>query len=127
MLSVQDNGPGLPAHVIERSRDYAVRISDKGFYCSPTRGLLGSALKCCYAAPYVLSGARQSGRVDIATGGVTHRLDVTMNRIRQLPDITWSATPDDCVKTGTKITLYWPEQATYSCITPTPIFTTSIH
>src|SRR5215204_5428156 len=35
-LSVQDNGPGLPASTIERSLDYLVRVSDKAHYVSPS-------------------------------------------------------------------------------------------
>jgi DNA topoisomerase VI subunit B len=45
-MTVADNGPGLPGHVIERSLDYSVRISDKNQYIAPTRGQLGNALKC---------------------------------------------------------------------------------
>ena len=53
-LSVQDNGPGLPQATLERSLDYMVRVSDKAYYASPSRGQLGNALKCLWAIPYVL-------------------------------------------------------------------------
>jgi DNA topoisomerase VI subunit B len=55
-LSVQDNGPGLPVSTVERSLDYLVRVSDKAHYVSPSRGQLGNALKCMWAAPYVARG-----------------------------------------------------------------------
>ncbi len=39
-LTVTDNGPGLPAAIVERSLDYRVRISNKKHYVAPTRGQL---------------------------------------------------------------------------------------
>ena len=50
-FSVDDNGPGLPPETLARSLDYLVRVSDKAHYVSPTRGQLGNALKCVWAAP----------------------------------------------------------------------------
>src|SRR5215471_2730342 len=69
-LSVQDNGPGLPVATLEKSLDYTVRVSDKAYYVSPSRGQLGNALKCLWALPYVLSGYRQHGQVDVCTSGM---------------------------------------------------------
>jgi DNA topoisomerase VI subunit B len=45
-LTVQDNGAGLPVATLEKSVDYTVRVSDKAYYVSPSRGQLGNALKC---------------------------------------------------------------------------------
>ena len=53
-LTVPDNGPGLPADVLERVLDFATRTSDKAAYVSPTRGAQGNALKVILAIPYVL-------------------------------------------------------------------------
>lgn len=44
-LVVSDNGPGLPLAVLKKSLDYAVRVSDKTGYVSPSRGQQGNALK----------------------------------------------------------------------------------
>ena len=107
LISVQDNGPGLPLATLDGVRDYSKRVSDKAYYVSPTRGSLGNALKACLAAPYVLSGDRQQGRVDITTGGVTYEITIALNKIKQHPEIDLHPTPDDFVKNGTKITLYW--------------------
>ncbi len=52
-ISIQDNGPGIPAATVKRSIDYSIRVSDKSYYVSPTRGQLGNALKCVYAVPFV--------------------------------------------------------------------------
>ena len=49
-IIVRDNGPGLPVETLKRPIDYAVRISDKAHYVSPSRGQLGNALKCVWTA-----------------------------------------------------------------------------
>jgi DNA topoisomerase VI subunit B len=82
-LSVQDNGPGLPASTIESSLDYLVRVSDKAHYASPSRGQLGNALKCVWAAPYVARG--EQGAVEVITGGLQHRISVTLDRLAEQP------------------------------------------
>jgi DNA topoisomerase VI subunit B len=74
-LEVADNGPGIPPDVLVRSLDYAVRVSDKALYVSPTRGQLGNALKCAWAAPFVVGGGR--GHVEVVTRGERHTIDVT--------------------------------------------------
>jgi DNA topoisomerase VI subunit B len=91
-LSDQDNGPGLPASTLERSLDYAVRVSDKSYYVSPTRGQLGNALKCLWAAPFVADG--EHGRVTVETGGQRHTVDVRLDRIAGQPKIDHQVSPD---------------------------------
>jgi DNA topoisomerase VI subunit B len=106
-VSVADNGPGLPHHLLERSLDYTVRVSDKAHYVSPTRGQLGNALKCLWAAPFVADGTH--GRVEIVTGAERHVVDVTLNRIAQEPQLQHQVFPaDGLVKTGTSVRLHWP-------------------
>src|SRR5262249_28369663 len=68
--AVRDNGPGLPESTIQRSLDYLVRVSDKANYVSPSRGQLGNALKCVWAAPFVADG--EHGKVEVSTAGKTH-------------------------------------------------------
>jgi len=109
VLTVHDNGPGLPAATLERSLDYLFRVSDKAHYVSPTRGQLGNALKCVWAAPYVADG--EQGRVEVITGGIVHSIDVRLDRIAQAPILTHTPSPDSVVKTGTMITIPWPEIA----------------
>lgn len=108
-VSVADNGPGLPLTVLERSLDYLVRVSDKSYYVSPTRGQLGNALKCVWAAPYVVSGG-EHGRVEITTGGECHTIDVTLDRIAQAPRLARTVAPS-VVKTGTIVKIHWPQIA----------------
>ena len=108
-LSIRDNGPGLPAETLERSLDYTVRVSDKAYYVSPTRGQLGNALKCLWAAPYVVHG--EQGFVEVTTGALTHRIAVRLDRIAQQPDLQHLTSPDGFVKTGTLVKVTWPEIA----------------
>ncbi len=107
-MSVTDNGPGIPANVIASSLNYATRTSSNAMYVSPSRGQLGNALKCLYAAAYVVDG--RVGRVDIETQGHHHRIEVRCDAIKQEPVITHIVTGSD-VKIGTKITVYWPQLA----------------
>jgi len=111
-VRVCDNGPGLPTSTLERSLDYAVRVTDKAHYVSPTRGQLGNALKCLYAAPYVVDGER--GCIEVTTGGVRHTITVTLDRIAQTPVLTHTTNPDGRIKTGTEVTMHWPSVA--SCL-----------
>ena len=59
-IAVCDNGPGLPARTIKAVLDFAVRVSSREAYVSPTRGAQRSALKTILAMPFVLS--RQAWR-----------------------------------------------------------------
>jgi DNA topoisomerase VI subunit B len=85
-LAVEDNGPGLPLKILERSLDYDIRVSDKVHYVSPTRGQLGNALKCVWAAPFVIDGKR--GCVEVDSNGMLHRVDITLDALEQQPRIT---------------------------------------
>jgi DNA topoisomerase VI subunit B len=112
VLEVQDNGPGLPTQTLQRSLEYDVRVSDNAYYVSPTRGRLGNALKCVWAAPLVVNGSQ--GRVEVAARGVLHRIDVRLDGISQKPRIDTAQEPS-LVKTGTFLRLHWPLVA--SCLT----------
>jgi DNA topoisomerase VI subunit B len=104
-LEVGDNGPGLPATTLERSLDYLVRVSDKAYYVSPTRGQLGNALKCVWAAPYVVSGER--GLIEVWSHGTRHTIDVQLDRVAQRPRVTHSRESAPLVKTGTRVRVWW--------------------
>jgi DNA topoisomerase VI subunit B len=103
-LTVEDNGPGLPAATLERSLDYLVRVSDKAHYVSPTRGQLGNALKCLWAAPYVVDG--EHGHVEVWSHGQHHTIDVHLDRIAQAPQLA-HAVEAGLVKSGTRLALHW--------------------
>lgn len=123
-VSVVDNGPGLPTPVLEKSLDYNVRISDKSHYVSPTRGQLGNALKCVWAAPFVADGT--CGRVEVEMLGARHVIDVTLNRIAQEPQLRHQQFPSDgLVKSGTLLRMRWPKIASFLDGPAVTIFTTS--
>src|SRR5262245_24551509 len=114
-FSIQDNGPGLPESTLLKALDYSIRVSNKAPYVSPTRGRLGNALKCLWAAPFIADGER--GHVEVRTGGVRYSIDVTLDRIAQHPQLTCIPTPDDVVKSGTLIKVTWRNVA--SSLDPT--------
>src|SRR5262245_57093319 len=107
-FAVRDNGPGIPPEVIAGALDYSTRVSSKAYYVSPTRGQLGHALKCLWAAPFVASGDR--GLVEVTTQSVHHRIEVTLDRIAQKPHLEHSTGPGDG-KSGTLVKVHWPEVA----------------
>lgn len=108
-IAVWDNGPGLPTSTLERSLDYRIRVSNKTRYVSPTRGQLGNALKCVWAAPFVVDG--KSGRVEVIAHGLRHTVTVGVDPVRGVPDIRHTIRP--VVKNGTFIKIHWPEIASY--------------
>ena len=69
-IPVRDNGPGIPASTVESVLDFAIRVSSREAYVSPTRGAQGNALKTIVAMPFVLDGER--GQVEIAARGERH-------------------------------------------------------
>src|SRR4051812_47195285 len=107
-MTVADNGPGLPAETITDMLDFAVRVSSREAYVSPTRGAQGNALKTILAMPFVLDGER--GRVEIETGGIRHGIEFRVDRIRQEPVITRTPALSD-VKIGTLVRVLWPNSA----------------
>jgi hypothetical protein len=110
-LIVEDNGPGLPLSTIENSLDYAVRVSDKSSYVSPSRGQLGNALKCVWAAPFVVTG--KDTTVKIHTGELLHTIIVTLDRIGQKPVISHTIETASFVKNGTILKMYYTKIASY--------------
>jgi DNA topoisomerase VI subunit B len=108
-VSVKDNGPGLPVKTLEQSLNYMVRVSDKNYYISPSRGQLGNALKCLWAMPYVIDGG--NGRVDVSTKSKTHRIDVVLNLIAQKPELKHTVSDGSFVKNGTFIRIHMDQLA----------------
>lgn len=105
-LTVSDNGPGIPPEVIEKSLDYMVRVSDKAFYVSPTRGQMGNALKVVWAAPFVASG---QSLVEVISQGEKHTIQVRMDHIAGKPGIDQKKVP--FVRNGTSISVVWPKSS----------------
>ena len=104
-IVVADNGPGIPATIIERSLDYLVRVSNKAYYVSPTRGQMGNALKVVWAAPFVSTGG---GIIEVISQGRHHRIEVELDRIAQAPRLTHTSVPTD-VNSGTVVKIAWTD------------------
>jgi DNA topoisomerase VI subunit B len=107
-FTVKDNGTGIPAETVEKSTDYMMRVSDKAYYVTPTRGQLGNALKAVYAAPFVDTGERSL--VSIEARGLRHTIEVSLDRIAQKPSLRYSTEESEVVK-GTRIRVNWPDSA----------------
>ena len=118
-LIVVDNGPGLPLATLEKSLDYTVRVSDKTGYVSPSRGQQGNALKTVWAAAFVATG---TGLIEVETAVYRRAIEVTVDRIAQVPklELIDAGAPD--VKTGTKITVRWRGIASSLTDNGTPSF-----
>ena len=108
-ITVEDNGPGLPADVVEHVLDFSIRVSSREGYVSPTRGAQGNALKTLVCMPFVLDGCR--GRTLIEAKGVRHIIEIGVDRIRQQPTVDHRTELGD-VRTGTRITVEWPDSST---------------
>jgi DNA topoisomerase VI subunit B len=108
MIRVADNGPGIDPTTVAAIIDYAVRVSSREAYVSPTRGAQGNALKTILAMGFALSGER--GETIIESRGTAHRLGFGVDQIRQEPRIEHKPEPS-AVKNGTSITLRWPDSA----------------
>jgi DNA topoisomerase VI subunit B len=107
-VTVTDNGSGIPAETVAAVLDYSVRVSSREAYVSPTRGAQGNALKTILAMGFALTGTE--AETIIESRGVRHRIKFAADQIRQEPRITHTRTASS-VKTGTRITVHWPDSA----------------
>lgn len=109
-IIVADNGAGMPPSVVEKLINYDSRSSSKEAFVSPTRGQQGNALKTILAMPFAIDG--ETGNTIIESYGARHSIEFGIDPIRRSPvirhDIGTSA-----VKTGTRITVRWPNRASY--------------
>ncbi len=108
-ISISDNGPGIPVETVKGLLNYSVRVSSREAYVSPTRGAQGNALKTILAMPFVLDAG--SGRVDIAAHGQRHEITFAVDCVAQRPVVNCQTLPDENVKAGTSVTVYWPDSA----------------
>ncbi len=107
-ITVIDNGPGIPAETITDVLDFSMRISSREAYVAPDRGAQGNALKTLVAMPFVLDG--NHGVLEVAAAGARHRIEFTVDPVRQEPVIRHDVVPADR-KNGTEICMKWPDSA----------------
>lgn len=104
VMSIADNGPGIPESVISSVLDFEKRVSSREAYVSPSRGAQGNALKTLVSMPFVLSGG---GSIVIESRGVRHEITVSIDELQQQPKIRHLKTPSN-VNLGTVVHLEWP-------------------
>lgn len=113
-ICVADNGPGLPESTLTGSLNYLTRTSDKAHYVAPTRGQIGNALKCLWAAPFVYSGVfcdeQLPGRIRVITSRYACEIVVAVDKIAQKPILSCNPLDREFVKTGTSIEIEWESQ-----------------
>jgi DNA topoisomerase VI subunit B len=117
-IIVSDNGPGIPADTIKGILDYAVRVSSREAYVSPTRGAQGNALKTILPMAYVLNeklGEEACGKTVIEAHGVAHHIGFSVDHIRQEPKIEYTTKPSRIV-TGTHVTVQFPNYDRYDLL-----------
>jgi len=102
-LAVQDNGPGIDPRTIEAMLDFSIRPSSRAGRCSPTRGQQGNGGQAMLALAYLLGG-----HTEISSHGVTHKIEIVLDRIAQRPVI--SAIPRE---SNVQIGTFW-----HLCIDP---------
>ncbi len=107
-ITTTDNGPGIPAETITDVLDFSVRVSSLEAYVAPDRGAQGNALKTIVAMPFVLDGAQ--GVIEVDAAGTRHRIEFTVDPIRQEPVIRHEVAQSDRKK-GTEICMKWPDSA----------------
>jgi hypothetical protein len=102
-LTVEDNGPGIPAVVAERVLDFTTLTSDKALYRSPCRGAQGNALKTIIGIPHALGVADP---VVIEARGVRHVIRISLDAAGNLELAHDRA--DSLRRTGTQVTVPLP-------------------
>jgi hypothetical protein len=105
-ITVADNGLGLPAATVEGVLDFAVRVSSREAYVSPTRGAQGNALKTIVVIPFVRDGER--GSVEIEARGVRHEIEMSVDRVCQEPVVSHRKAASK-VERGTVIRVPWED------------------
>jgi DNA topoisomerase VI subunit B len=103
-ITVADNGPGIPAETVKGVLDFAVRVSSREAYVSPTRGAQGNALKTIVAMPFVLDGRR--GRIEIEARGIRHVITLEVDHVRQEP-VIHREEADSNIRVGSVVRVPW--------------------
>jgi DNA topoisomerase VI subunit B len=104
-IVITDTGPGIPPETVDGILDFAVRVSSREAYASPTRGAQGNALKTILAMAFALDGTK--GETLIESRKVAHRITFKVDHVRQQPKID-HVRETSSVRNGTRITVRWP-------------------
>ena len=117
-ITVGDNGPSIPADTIKGILDYAIRVSSREAYVSPTRGAQGNALKTILPMAYVLNerlGEDLCGETIIEAHGTAHHIRFSVDHIKQEPKIQYT-TKRSRVVDGTRVKVQLPNYGREDCL-----------
>jgi hypothetical protein len=109
-IIVQDNANGIDAATIKSVLNYAIRVSSREAYVSPTRGQQGNALKTVLAMGYVFDRWQKGeglGVTEIESRGVKHRIEFRVDHVNNEPRISHHVEPSPVIA-GTRVTVRWP-------------------
>jgi DNA topoisomerase VI subunit B len=109
-ITVADRGRGIKPAVVKALTDYSAKQSSRAAVVAPTRGQQGNALHSIIAMGYLLANGGDAGETVIESKGVAHTLRFAIDPVRRTPVVTHTVTPSE-VKTGTRITVRWPDEA----------------
>jgi len=112
-VTVSDNGGGITPATVADLCDFNMLVSDKARYRGPTRGAQGNALKTIVAMPFALdeaNGTNARGVTIIEACGLRHTITFGMDAVSREPRVSREIGAS-IVKTGTQITIHWPESA----------------
>jgi hypothetical protein len=106
-IVIRDKGPGIPADTIKGILDYAIRVSSREAYVSPTRGAQGNALKTILPMGYILNESAH-GESIIEARGAAHHIRFSVDHIMQAPQLQHTMKPSRVVN-GTRIKIQLPK------------------
>lgn len=109
LLSVADNGDGIPDSVVTRLLDFTTRTSNKEAYRSPTRGAQGNALKTALGIPIALGAS--STQILIEGAGSRHAIKLSVNLAGQI-DVAHDRR--DRPGSGTRVTIAFPRRCEWN-------------
>lgn len=104
-LTIHDNGPGIPPHVVEKLLDFSTFFSDKAAYRAPLRGAQGNAWKTVLGIPLGLGSDRN--HVSIEAADVRHDIQIWMSPSGEIRH-HHQQTPTEAETRGTQITVAIP-------------------
>ena len=106
LLTIADNGTGIPAWKVAEISNFATSTSDKAPYRSPTRGAQGNAWSCILGIPWALGMREPPGTVVIEAHGLRH--EITPRLVLGDLDVGYPA-PAPCDRTsGTLVAVPLP-------------------
>jgi DNA topoisomerase VI subunit B len=108
-ITVSDNGLGIPAETVKRLLDLSSRTSSRSHWIAPTRGAQGQALSTMFVMAHALDPGCGCA-VIIEAQGLAHRIALHVDRLSGEPKLMRQVSSGS-VKSGTKVTVEWPESA----------------